>query len=104
LARIETHLGLRDMQKQIQRINDELEKRLEELACANAQLQERNEELDAFAHTVAHDLKNQYRIAYISGNQEKTGEWRRIDVRLQDAKERKLKVRAKRGYYAKEDS
>jgi two-component system sensor histidine kinase/response regulator len=44
LARVETHLALRDL-------NQELERRLEEL-------QARNEELDAFAHTVAHDLKN----------------------------------------------
>ncbi|MCP4540972.1 MAG: hybrid sensor histidine kinase/response regulator [Chloroflexi bacterium] len=58
LARIETHLGLRDMQRQIQKINDELEKRLGELGCSNTELQARNEELDAFAHTVAHDLKN----------------------------------------------
>ena len=61
-------------------------------------------ELNPIFERIAYDLKNQYRIAYISENQEKTGEWRRIDVRLQDAKERKLKVRAKRGYYAKEDS
>ena len=44
LARVETHLALRDLQRQ-------LEQQL-------AEVQARNEELDAFAHTVAHDLKN----------------------------------------------
>jgi two-component system sensor histidine kinase/response regulator len=51
LARVETHLALRDLQRQLQEANVELERRL-------AELQARNEELDAFAHTVAHDLKN----------------------------------------------
>jgi signal transduction histidine kinase len=43
-ARVRTHLALRNLQKQLQ--------------TANADLQTRNAELDAFAHTVAHDLKN----------------------------------------------
>ncbi len=51
LARVETHLALRDLQIQLQEANAELEQRL-------AELQARNEELDAFAHTVAHDLRN----------------------------------------------
>ncbi|MDY6994921.1 MAG: response regulator, partial [Pseudomonadota bacterium] len=44
LARITTHLNLRKTQWQLQEQTQELEKR--------------NMELDAFAHTVAHDLKN----------------------------------------------
>ena len=51
LARVETHLALRDLQVELREANDELEQRL-------AELQARNEELDAFAHTVAHDLRN----------------------------------------------
>ena len=51
IARVETHLALR-------RANVAVEKRLHELACANAELKARNEELDAFAHTVAHDIKS----------------------------------------------
>jgi len=61
-------------------------------------------ELNPIFEAIAHDLKNQYRLAYVSSNQEKKGEWRRIDVQLESAKERKLKIRAKRGYYAKEDT
>ena len=44
LARVHTHLALRKAQQ-----------KLEE---KNQQLQQKNRELDAFAHTVAHDLKN----------------------------------------------
>ena len=58
LARIQTHLALRDLQRRFQAANSELERSLEALAYANVELLERNEELDAFAHTVAHDLKN----------------------------------------------
>ena len=43
-ARVATHLALRNLQKQMQTIN--------------GSLATRNAELDAFAHTVAHDLKN----------------------------------------------
>ncbi len=50
LARVETHLALHNLQRQLQAANAELSRRLEEL-------QARNEELDAFAHTVAHDIK-----------------------------------------------
>lgn len=58
LARVQTHLGLRNLQKQLQKANSELERRLQELAHSNVELEVRNEELDAFAHTVAHDLRN----------------------------------------------
>jgi signal transduction histidine kinase len=44
LARVETHLALRDMRRRLQ--------------AANVRLEKQVQELDAFAHTVAHDLKN----------------------------------------------
>jgi len=44
LARVETHLSIEDMRKRLE--------------AQNRQLQEQNSELEAFAHTVAHDLKN----------------------------------------------
>ncbi len=58
VARVETHLKLLFLQRQLQGANAELAQRLDDLAEANHVLHERNEELDAFAHTVAHDLKN----------------------------------------------
>jgi len=51
VARLQTHLALRDLHRQLQAANARLAKQLKEL-------EERNEELDAFAHTVAHDIKN----------------------------------------------
>jgi two-component system sensor histidine kinase/response regulator len=51
LARIETHLALRNMQKQLERMNTELSE-------ANASLEASNKDLETFAHTVAHGLKN----------------------------------------------
>lgn len=60
LARVQTHLALRNTRRLLEMANLELERRLLEL-------QARNEELDAFAHTVAHDLKKPLQ-AMISGS------------------------------------
>ena len=51
LARVATHLALQSLTKQ-------LAQRVVAIRKANHALQESNDELDAFAHTVAHDLKN----------------------------------------------
>ena len=49
-ARVKAHLTLRNMQKQLQ--------------ASNTELLARNSELDAFAHTVAHNLRNSLGILY----------------------------------------
>ena len=51
LARVRTHLSLRSLQRQLEQANAALQKQVVEL-------ERQNEELDAFAHMVAHDLKN----------------------------------------------
>ncbi|MDM8561666.1 response regulator [Candidatus Parabeggiatoa sp. HSG14] len=51
LARINTHLSIRKLQQKLQTRNRQLQTQTREL-------EQRNMELDAFAHTVAHDLKN----------------------------------------------
>lgn len=51
LARVHTHLSLRSLQRQLEQANEALHKQVVEL-------ERQNEELDAFAHMVAHDLKN----------------------------------------------
>ena len=51
LARVETQLALRSLQRQLQQANAELRANLQEVET-------RNTELAAFAHMVAHDLKN----------------------------------------------
>lgn len=65
LARIETHLQVRGLQRELkannQRLRDEVEKRRAAQAALQervAELQESNAELDAYARTVAHDLKD----------------------------------------------
>lgn len=79
LARVTVHLNLRKLQKQLeaqnrqllyeislrkevedalQHTNNVLAERTEELQAQALHLEQRNLELDAFAHTVAHDLKN----------------------------------------------
>jgi signal transduction histidine kinase len=51
LARVNTHISLRRLQKELRSQNSLLEQR-------HRELEERNEELDAFSHMVAHDLRN----------------------------------------------
>ncbi|MFP4395453.1 MAG: sensor histidine kinase, partial [Anaerolineales bacterium] len=50
LARVHTHLSLQKIHHQLQEQNEQLERQ--------------NQELDAFAHTVAHDLKNPLAILF----------------------------------------
>lgn len=59
LARLETHLAIRNLQRELQAANARLAQQVEELAA-------RNQELDAFAHTVAHDLKSPLGSVYLT--------------------------------------
>ena len=58
LARVQTHLTLYRLTRQLEFVNASQAQQL-------AELEARNEELDAFAHTVAHDIKSP--MAVISG-------------------------------------
>jgi two-component system, sensor histidine kinase and response regulator len=65
LARVAAHLGLRDLQRQLEAQNLQLAAEIAERERAQTalrqyanELEASNAELDAFAHTVAHDLKN----------------------------------------------
>ena len=60
-------------------------------------------QLNEVFHTIAFELRNQYRLSYVSSNPTRDGTWRRTDVVVKDAKVRGLKVRAKKGYFAKKD-
>ncbi len=51
--------------------------------------------------SIAHDLRSQYRLGYVSSNQNLDGSWRRVDVQVAGAKEKGLRVRAKKGYMAR---
>jgi Ca-activated chloride channel family protein len=65
---------------------------------------ESTDELNPAFEAIAYELKNQYRLAYISSNPNRDGNWRKIDVKVKDAKERGLRVRAKKGYFGPKDS
>lgn len=58
LARVETHLTVRTLQKRLENQVQNLQTLTADLVAANEALQASNDELNAFAHTVAHDLKN----------------------------------------------
>lgn len=51
---------------------------------------------------IANELRNQYRLAYVSNTTKEEDDkgWRSVQVRLLNARERGLKVRARKGYYA----
>lgn len=58
LARIRTHLTIRQLQHKLSWQNQQLNESNSILLQKNQALAEKNAELDAFAQTVAHDLKN----------------------------------------------
>ncbi|MCB0156109.1 MAG: hybrid sensor histidine kinase/response regulator [Anaerolineae bacterium] len=65
LARIETHLKLRQLQKDLHRRNEQLQQEIAQRQQVEAalrqqahELQAHNEDLNAFSRTVAHDLKS----------------------------------------------
>jgi Ca-activated chloride channel family protein len=62
------------------------------------------EELSEIFRSIAYELRHQYRLAYISTNPVKDGSWRRTDIVIKEAKKRGLKVRAKKGYFAKKNT
>lgn len=55
----------RNLQEAYARLEEIIKERTAELQAANEELRERNQELDTFGYSVAHDLKNQ--LALISG-------------------------------------
>ncbi len=60
------------------------------------------EQLRDIFKNIAYELRNQYHLAYASNLPPSDGDWRSIRVRVENAKERGLKVRAKKGYFAKQ--
>lgn len=75
-----------------------------EITGAKAYFPDNINELNGIFESIAQELKNQYRLTYISSNRSRDGVWRRIDVKVKDAKEKGFKVRARKGYYGPKDS
>ena len=61
------------------------------------------EDLDTVFARIANELRNQYRIAYLSSNQVRDGKWREIRVQLASLppKDSHYRLRTRRGYFAK---
>ncbi|MBN2243813.1 MAG: VWA domain-containing protein [Acidobacteria bacterium] len=49
---------------------------------------------------IAHELRNQYSIGYLSSNTERDGSWRRVVIRLDNGIAEDPQLRYRRGYYA----
>ena len=79
-------------------------KALPESTGGEAFFPEEIHQLNEVFHSIAHALRNQYRLAYVSSNPMLDGTWRRTDVVVKDAKKRGLKVRAKKGYFTRKPS
>lgn len=76
-----------------------------EVTGGKAFFPEKIEELATVFENIARELKNQYRLSYRSSNpDDEKNEWRRIDVKIVDAKEKGFRIRARKGYYPKNDS
>ncbi len=85
LARVETHITLHNLQKQLAEKIIQLEKLAGDLTEANRALQASNDELDAFAHTVAHDLKNPLggiilSVDFLHGYMEQIGKEKSMEI------------------------
>jgi Ca-activated chloride channel homolog len=61
------------------------------------------DEVDNISRTVAHDIRNQYTIAYKPTNPQSTGGYRSVRVEGQARGHGKLQVRTRTGYYANSD-
>ena len=60
------------------------------------------EEAESICTRIAHDLRNQYTLAYYPTNTLKDGTFRKVDVEMVSPRGRgKLEVRTRTGYYAK---
>jgi Ca-activated chloride channel family protein len=68
---------------------------------AKAFFPEKITDLSEVFKTIAQELRNQYRLAYVSSNPDSEESWRAIKVVVDQARERGLRVRAKKGYFAK---
>jgi VWFA-related protein len=80
--------------------------RLAEATGGLAFLPETLEEVEPVCTQIAHDIRNQYTLAYYPSNTAKDGSFRRVEVRLDNLPRGrgKLSVRTRTGYYAPKES
>ena len=61
-------------------------------------------EINHIVGEIAHDLRNQYSIGYISSNTARDGTYRRVKITLDKEKSADIHVRYRRGYFAPKPS
>jgi VWFA-related protein len=57
-------------------------------------------DLDRIYAQVLGEVRAQYTIGYLSTNEKTDGAWRKVDVKVTRADAEKLRIRARKGYYA----
>ncbi len=84
----------------------EVLRRLAEATGGLAFMPETLEEVEPICTQIAHDIRNQYTLAYYPSNTAKDGSFRRVEVRLDNLPRGrgKLSVRTRTGYYASKES
>ena len=58
-------------------------------------------ELDKIYEQVLGEVRAQYTLGYLSSNEQFNGKWRKIDIKIIREDAKSLKVRARKGYYAR---
>lgn len=61
---------------------------------------EKAAEVVSICERIAHDIRNQYTVGYVSSNPSKAGGYRNIQIVVQGTTKEKLSVRARSGYFA----
>ncbi len=79
-------------------------KRISEETGAKAFFPKNLNDIHAIVAEIAHELRSQYSISYISSNRARDGNWRRLKVVLEDAAAEKPHVRYRSGYFAPKDT
>ncbi len=57
-------------------------------------------ELDGIYAQVLGEVRAQYTVGYVSTNEKSDGAWRKVEIKVTRADGKKLKVRARKGYFA----
>jgi Ca-activated chloride channel homolog len=60
----------------------------------------RAKDLDKIYDQVLGEVRAQYTLGYLSTNEATDGKWRKVEIKLTRPETKKLKVRARKGYYA----
>ena len=74
--------------------------RISEETGAKAFFPQKVSDVNAIVSEIAHELRNQYSIGYVSSNSARDGSWRRVKIALDPAVAASNQVRYRTGYFA----